>query len=59
MLGGVSIGAESGSEKIQKLIKKNLTKSKIMKAVLICKKYEMITLLHFIIGFSWEKAIHV
>lgn len=56
---GVSIGVESGSEKIQKLIKKNLTKSKIMKAVSICKKYEMITLLHFMIGFPWEKAIHV
>lgn len=56
---GVSIGIESGSQKIQKLIKKNLSKSKIFGAVSICKKYKIVTLLHFMMGFPWEKATHV
>lgn len=51
---GLSIGIESGSEHIQKLIKKNLDKNSIINAIKICKSYKMVTLLHFMFGFPWD-----
>lgn len=51
---GVSIGIETGDEEIQKKIRKNLTVETIDKAIKICRKYKIVTLLHFIIGFPWD-----
>lgn len=51
---GVSIGIETGDEEIQKKIRKNLTVETIDKAIKLCRKYKIVTLLHFIIGFPWD-----
>ncbi|MBS5842961.1 MAG: radical SAM protein [Clostridiales bacterium] len=51
---GVSIGIESGSNYIQKMIKKNLSESVIKNAIDICRSNRIVTLLHFIIGFPWD-----
>lgn len=51
---GVSIGIESGNKQIQKSIKKNLTNQTIINAMRLCKKYKMVTLLHFMLGFPWD-----
>lgn len=51
---GLSMGVESGSENMQRLIGKNLKMQQVQAAVLLCKKYRIITLLHFIIGFPWD-----
>lgn len=51
---GMSIGIESGNEKIQQQIKKGLRKQQVMDAIHLCRKYRIVTLLHFIIGFPWD-----
>ncbi|MCL2050384.1 MAG: B12-binding domain-containing radical SAM protein [Lachnospiraceae bacterium] len=51
---GLSIGIESGSETIQKLIKKNLSKSTVENAIKLCRNHKIVTLLHFMIGFPWD-----
>lgn len=51
---GLSIGIESGSDHIQRLIKKNLNKNSVIDAIKICKKNKMVTLLHFMFGFPWD-----
>lgn len=51
---GLSIGIESGNERIQKLIKKNLTKQIMIDALELCKKHKIVTLLHFMLGFPWD-----
>ena len=51
---GVSIGVESGNEFIQKKINKNLKIDCIRRAIAICRKHRIVTLLHFIIGFPCE-----
>lgn len=51
---GVSIGIESGSNYIQKMIKKNLSESVIKSAINICRNNRIVTLLHFMIGFPWD-----
>lgn len=62
---GVSVGVESGNEKIQRKIKKNLNKRIVINAIKIYKKYRIVTLLHFMIGFPWdsketiEETIHL
>lgn len=51
---GISIGIESGNEKIQEKIKKGLKKQQVINAVNLCRKYRIVCLLHFIIGFPWD-----
>lgn len=51
---GLSMGVESGNEKIQRHIGKNLKREQIQAAVRLCKKHKIITLLHFMIGFPWD-----
>ena len=47
---GMSIGIESGNEVILKKIGKGLKKQQIMEAIRICRKHNIVSLLHFIIG---------
>ena len=56
---GMSIGIESGNERIQKLIKKGLRKQQIINALHICRKHHIVCLLHFIIGFPWDNRATV
>lgn len=51
---GLSMGIESGSQDMLNKIKKSITIQEIKQAVLLCKKYRIINLLHFMIGFPWE-----
>lgn len=51
---GISMGVESGSQQILDKIKKGISLGQVKESVLLCKKYSMVCLLHFIIGFPWD-----
>jgi len=50
----IGFGAESASQHILDKIKKDITPAQIENAVAICKKHDIESYLHFIIGFPWE-----
>ena len=52
----IFFGIESGSPKIQKIIKKNIDVSVIPGRLKECEKYNIATALSFIVGFPEEKA---
>lgn len=54
------IGAESGSQKILDIMKKDITVEQIKEAVDLCSKYRIKTLLNFMVGIpgeTWEDVI--
>ena len=51
----ISIGAESGSERILNLIKKDITKEDILQSAINCTKYNIIPIYSFVIGTPHEK----
>lgn len=51
---GLSMGIESGSQDILNWIKKSITLGEVERAVSLCKKNNVINLLHFMIGFPWD-----
>lgn len=51
---GLSMGIESGNQEILNRIKKNITLKDVERAVSLCKKHNIINLLHFMIGFPWD-----
>lgn len=51
---GIYFGVESGSERIQKLIKKNLKPQQAFQTVCLAKKYNVHTTVSFIYGFPEE-----
>jgi len=55
----VGIGAESGSEDTLRMIKKNITKEQVRRAVNTCKECGLQAYLFFIIGFPWETRKHI
>jgi len=52
---GIYLGVESGSQRIQRLIKKNIDVSKVLNIVRKCEKYNLLIGLSFIIGFPDER----
>ena len=51
---GISMGIESGSQEILDKIGKGVKLIKIKNSVALCKKYGMVGLFHFMIGFPWD-----
>ncbi len=51
---GLSIGAETGNEKMLKRIGKNISLKQVEDAVSLCRMNGMVCLVHFMIGFPWD-----
>ncbi len=56
---GIYFGVESGSQKIQKIIRKNINVSQAFNIIKECEKYNLLTGVSFILGFPDEKESDV
>lgn len=51
----ISLGIESGSQRILDLMKKRITKESAKRAIELCKKYKIKTYAFYLLGLPWEK----
>ncbi|MGC8842620.1 MAG: B12-binding domain-containing radical SAM protein [bacterium] len=51
----ISLGIESGSQRILDLMKKGITKQQARRAIELCKKYKIKTYAFYLFGLPWER----